>query len=80
MRMNKVIILAFLGIISCTKSNCNQPSQCKDEPGQTGACLAYFESWFYNETNNQCEKIGYSGCNANGFGTKEECELCDCNN
>ncbi|MGB0934060.1 MAG: BPTI/Kunitz domain-containing protein [Lishizhenia sp.] len=79
MRKN-ILLLSILTTFSCKKDVCTVPSACTDLPNQTGVCLAYFESWFYNESTNQCEKIGYSGCNANGFETKEECELCACNN
>ncbi|MEN8249563.1 MAG: BPTI/Kunitz domain-containing protein [Bacteroidota bacterium] len=49
---------------------------CYDTPPTDEMCTAYFERWFYNESTNSCEKIGYSGCSQYGFETQEECEKC----
>lgn len=51
--------------------------KCSEVPPDK-ACRAYFETWFYDKTTSMCNKIGYSGCSAKGFATKEECESCKC--
>ena len=66
---------------SCDKCPDDRPATCEfqfDDLPQT-TCQAYWESWFYNESSNNCEFKGYSGCEAAGFETKEECEACKCN-
>lgn len=79
----KVIIGAvfFLSVVnSCDKGNeCeNVNPVCSETPATDEICAAYFTRWFYNEETNSCEQIGYSGCEAYGFETKEECENCGC--
>ena len=74
-------ILFILNLSSCTK-DCTtpKPSGCNDEVPTGVTCMAYWESWLYNESTNSCEFTGYSGCNAIGFETKQACEECECNN
>ena len=47
---------------------------CNASP-ETGPCLAYFPSFFYNSTSGKCERFVYGGCqgNANRFGTEQQC-------
>lgn len=70
-------------MFSCTPIDaCEESSKipaCSDKPETEGeTCLAYFESWFYDEEDGNCSKQGYSGCEPRGFETKEACEACDC--
>lgn len=71
--------LLCIVLTSCSK-DCNTAESpvCKTAPPVDEACQAYFESWFYNDQAKVCEKIGYSGCSATGFITREECEICLC--
>ena len=79
--MSLVLSITF---IACEKNNncddkdpvCNETSPLV-EPGDY-ICHAYFTRWFYNEETNSCEQIGYTGCSALGFETKQECENCEC--
>lgn len=83
--MKKLLtLLSFFLIIfsACQNDDClstSDPACSESVPNQEVTCLAYFESWFYDEATSTCSKIGYSGCNASGFETKEACEACDCN-
>ena len=80
------LILAILGFIilfgiSCNDNNCdNAPTfeKCSETPDTGTTCTAYFNSWFYDEATGKCTQIGYSGCEAKGFETEEECKACDC--
>jgi hypothetical protein len=80
--MKKILFYAAiaLSLASCDK-DCNNSEQakCLETPPTDEACLAYFQTWFYNKNTNSCEQIGYSGCSPKGFPTKEECEACKCN-
>jgi len=81
MKNRLLIISILLSItIACEKGkDCdNKDLVCKEIPPTDEACRAYFTRWFYNEETNSCEEIGYSGCSAYGFETKEECENCGC--
>ena len=82
--MKKIII--FLSFFLFTMTACDKDcvstenSTCSESaPSQDITCLAYFESWFFDASTSSCTKIGYSGCDASGFETKEECEVCKCN-
>ena len=71
----------FFSLFSCN-DNCvsSEIAGCNDSvPNQDVTCLAYFESWFYDASDQTCSKIGYSGCEESGFQSKEECEACQCN-
>ena len=80
--MKKILFYATiaLSLASCDK-DCNNSEQakCLETPPIDEACLAYFQTWFYNKSSNSCEQIGYSGCSPKGFPTKAECEACKCN-
>ena len=53
----------------------NNPA-CLDVPPTNELCQAYFVRWFYNSQTNECDQIGYSGCEQYGFATQQECEDC----
>ena len=48
---------------------------CRLQP-ESGLCLAYFPSYFYNSTSRMCEMFVYGGCggNENRFSTIEDCQ------
>ena len=80
--MKYLIILSLifsLFFVAC-EEEChvdNPPMTCSDTiPNEL--CAAYFERWFYDESTNECEKIGYSGCSMVGFETELECQSCVC--
>jgi len=79
----KKIIFLFLSAIILTWMACDSevcyPVECTVQPPTNEICAAYFENWFFNNTSNTCELIGYSGCNPHGFDTQAECETCICN-
>jgi hypothetical protein len=80
--MKKIFLLASVALCfaACEKDCSNsEQTKCMETPPTNEACLAYFQSWFYNSSTNSCEQIGYSGCSPKGFQTKEECESCKCN-
>ena len=55
----------------------NPPAACSDTiPDEF--CAVAFNQWFYNESTNTCEQIGYSGCSKVGFDTELECQDCVC--
>ncbi|GEM_PF-540823 len=58
---------------------CAMDPACFDTPPTDELCQAVFNRWFYNSETNECEQIGYSGCEQYGFETKQECEDCGCN-
>jgi hypothetical protein len=71
---------AIIALLSCEQEQeCDNISACTEDPPPAQTCMAYWESWFYNDETNSCELIGYSGCGPAGFETKEECEKCGCN-
>lgn len=80
----KFILLFSLPLLtifySCEQNtDCdNKDAACYEYPPTDELCQAYFTRWFFNEETNSCEQIGYSGCSAYGFETKEECEDCGC--
>jgi len=81
--MKKVMVLLLSGIpllLSCNKAqNCGEEiSACRDYPPTGELCTASFSRWFYQQSSNSCELIGYSGCTLRGFATQEECEQCAC--
>jgi hypothetical protein len=73
-----IIGLAML-VMSCDKE-CEEPTieGCSDSVPTGVTCQAYFESWLYNSSTNNCELTGYSGCGPVGFATEQECEECEC--
>ena len=79
-----VLFIATIFMSSCTKNNCDEmpPSnKCNETATTIGTtCMAYFESWFYDEATGTCEKKEYSGCEKRGFDSEEECKKCNCNN
>jgi len=81
MKNRFLIISLFLTIaFACEKKqDCDDKDVvCQETAPIDELCEAYFTRWFYNEETNSCEQIGYSGCGAYGFETKEECENCGC--
>ena len=73
-----ILCLFFLSFSCGKKCNTGNDSRCSEQPATGMTCQAYFESWIYNADKKKCEWKGYSGCNAVGFQTKEECEKCKC--
>jgi len=79
--LSLISISFLLSLGSCNKECATpKPSECNDDVPTGVTCMAYWESWLYNENTNSCEFTGYSGCNAIGFETKQACEECECNN
>ncbi len=81
--MKRILIFSsffLITFISCKDDDCvlSDPI-CEETPPTNEVCLAFFERWFFDSSTSTCEKIGYSGCEDYGFSTKEECELCECN-
>ena len=75
-----LFVLIVLSFASCDKDCSNsEQAKCLETPPTDEACLAYFQTWFYNKNTNSCEQKSYSGCSPKGFPTKEECEACKCN-
>jgi len=79
MTIKILFLLSILSLTAC-KKDCepNPTTKCNDTPPTNELCLAAFERWFYDQTKNSCEKVGYSGCSQKGFETKQECEECKC--
>jgi hypothetical protein len=86
--MKNILILSSLILLSfsscqkrnCPSKNCNTTvAACEDLPPTDELCQAAFNRWFYNSHTGQCTQIGYSGCAAKGFETKQDCEDCGCN-
>jgi len=81
--MKNLILLASLVLLtasSCKKNNCTNATKpkCKETPPTEELCQAAFSRWFYNVKTNQCEVIGYSGCEEYGFATQQDCDDCKC--
>ena len=80
--MNKVLLIlvvAMLAVASCKKKDdCVTDKKCLEYPPKDELCDAAFEMWFYNSTDGECYKKGYSGCDRYGFETEEECKKCAC--
>lgn len=82
MKITKVLLFAMLLILTSCEEECpatNNPA-CEEIAPTNEVCAAYFSRWFYDESTKSCEEISYSGCSEKGFGTKEACETCLCNN
>lgn len=72
-------LLVIISLVSCSKK-CDSPKgKCAQTNNVEDACLAHYQSWFYNEKSNKCELLAYSGCNPKGFETEAECNACLCN-
>lgn len=68
------LAICLIGFTACNKRVCQDPdSPCAETPPANEACLAYFETWFYNSSDNTCELKGYSGCGPKGFATEATC-------
>jgi len=79
--MKKILFSLIVGAtltISCTKDCEPVMATCLERPPTNELCDAYFNRWFYNQEENNCEQIGYSGCSQKGFASKQECEECLC--
>ncbi|XP_035209574.1 BPTI/Kunitz domain-containing protein-like [Stegodyphus dumicola] len=80
-----IVLIAAVGIaFSATIQPYVRPSyenipQCF-QPPESGLCLAYFLSYYYNPSTRTCETFVYGGCqgNANRFTTFEQC-MATCN-
>jgi len=77
------LLFVFLGLTACQLKDdpCDEAptyAKCSETPNTGTTCMAYWESWFYDESTGECEKKGYSGCEPVGFESKEECDKCDC--
>jgi hypothetical protein len=81
MKRKSIILPALFSILflftTCTKDCELTLDTCRETP-PTEDCKASFDRWFYDESKNKCEQIGYSGCSQKGFATKTECEACKC--
>ena len=73
-----VFSFVFLALWGCSNHCPEAVPACSHSAPTNELCLAYFQSWFFNESTNQCQKIGYSGCGQYGFATQAECEACRC--
>ena len=52
------------------------------QPQDPGPCKAYFERWYFDETDGFCKQFVYGGCEGNGnrFETEEDCRnTCNAN-
>jgi len=83
MKNNLLKLITFLvftlAFMNCSKDCETKIATCSETPPTDELCLAYFSRWFYNEDQNKCEEIPYSGCTQKGFATKVDCEQCECN-
>ena len=45
-------------------------------PKEPGLCMAYFERYYYDSSDQKCKKFVYGGCMAkrNNFETLEDCQ------
>ena len=68
------ISMAMALAAACNRED--KDPRCDERPPEDELCQAYFERWFYNAENGECEQIGYSGCNEAGFATQQACEDC----
>lgn len=78
MRQLFFILIVCCGLVSCDKKNIivDKTGKCFDKPDTGTTCMAYWESWFYDEATGKCTKIGYSGCHRIGCDTEKECQEC----
>lgn len=72
------LFLTSLVLLGCSNNCPNQAAACTDFPPTDELCQAYFQRWFFDESTNQCQQIGYSGCGQYGFATQVDCEACGC--
>lgn len=77
--LSATLLFVALMFTNCSEECETTIATCKEKPPTNELCLAYFERWFYNADQNECEPIGYSGCSQWGFETEAECEACRCN-
>ncbi len=72
--------IALVNFLGCSKKCDDKIDTCYEKvPSQNGViCQAFWTSWIYNEDNNKCEQVGYSGCGPVGFETEDECKQCEC--
>jgi len=70
-----VFACSFTLAISYPTANSNENVHPCTLPKQSGLCLAYFPSFYYNTATGTCETFIYGGCqgNANRFTTLHEC-------
>lgn len=71
------IVLAIV-FLACGKDCEPDKDGCYDFPPVDELCTAHFSRWFFNQSDNSCAKIDYSGCSLWGFASKSECEECKC--
>jgi hypothetical protein len=83
--MKRFVSICFTGfallvaLASCQEDCEPVAAACNEQPPTDEACQAAFSRWFYNEEQNRCELITYSGCSQKGFATQAECHTCACN-
>lgn len=70
--------LIIISISGCFKDCKDEIPACADTVPTGELCQAFFQTWFYNADMKSCELKGYSGCEAAGFATEEECLSCKC--
>jgi hypothetical protein len=79
--MKKLVIIALAIVaFSCDKTckTASTDARCKETAPTNEMCQAYFQRWFFNAAENECELKAYSGCSEKGFATRGECETCGC--
>ncbi len=77
MKLGKLLFVVAIAF-SC-KEDCGASSAICGQRGPNAEdCQAYFQRWFYSKKGDSCKQIAYSGCEASGFETKEDCEACKC--
>lgn len=71
--------LAF-GATSCSKTcEAFTNQKCKDRVPTKEACQAQYKRWFYNQQEDKCRLVEYTGCSDKGFVSEADCNSCKCN-
>ena len=78
--MKRFLLISIVFMLFSCKRECmkNQEAACLEQIPTDITCMAYWESWVYNPTTDNCELKGYSGCQSIGFETEAACEACEC--
>ena len=69
----KIFFIIFLSIFFIGCTNSKLPEICYKK-GSTGICRGYFNKYYFNHSNNKCEKYIYGGCGEVVFHTIKECK------
>jgi len=74
-----LMALSFLLVISCKEEDCFTSDRCELEP-DPGMCQAYFQKYYFDETEKKCKVFIWGGCGGVvPFESLEECEnKCHC--